>query len=475
VSERPEALGAPHAFPFRVRPLRAPFRVPQPVGGVILAALAAAGLGTGFLVASQELDGTQLVAAIVGVSLLGVAAVTGRFERVLLGLLVLSLPFNIDLTAGATSLVERHSAAALQPVGITPLFLILGCLYPLWLLRLIAEPSRLSTIWAPGMTPLLCLLGWSALSMVNAHEPSATIRGLVAMAKGMACYLYLANHVKTRADLRLVASCLTVGLLIEGLIACAQAVTGSSLGLEVFGERQEEDLVTISLGYSEILRVGGTIGHPNGLGRYLAVVLPVAYLLTTLQALRVRWPMRALAFMATVAGAIALVFTLSRAAWISAIVALAVMVTWLLSQRQLHRGAARAVVALSVIGVIMACFAPLIMSRWLQSNVGAIASRFLLVRVAFAMIASHPILGIGLYHYKLVMHLYDPTLEGIAYDVHQYQVHNVFLLLAAEIGLVGLACFAWFLWVVIRRGWDRVREGVTTPEEVLRVTKEDRF
>ena len=70
-------------------------------------------------------------------------------------------------------------------------------------------------------------------------------------------------------------------------------------------------------------------------------------------------------------------------------------------------------------------------------------SRITLAKGAFAMIQGHPLLGVGANNYSLSMPEYDPFDFGNQRRV--VIVHDIYLLVAAETGLVGLAAFLWFL------------------------------
>jgi len=72
--------------------------------------------------------------------------------------------------------------------------------------------------------------------------------------------------------------------------------------------------------------------------------------------------------------------------------------------------------------------------------------------IAFSMLKAHPFLGVGWGQFSVEMHRFIP--EG-ATILHLQTVHNLFLLLAAETGLVGLFLFLgfvghslWKLWII---------------------------
>jgi O-antigen ligase len=70
--------------------------------------------------------------------------------------------------------------------------------------------------------------------------------------------------------------------------------------------------------------------------------------------------------------------------------------------------------------------------------------RLLLTNIAFTMIGHHPLFGVGLNNFTHASRQYDFTREQIV-SAWNSPVHNLFLFIAGEIGLVGLICFVVFL------------------------------
>ena len=91
---------------------------------------------------------------------------------------------------------------------------------------------------------------------------------------------------------------------------------------------------------------------------------------------------------------------------------------------------------------------PEISSRFLiSSGQQAVSLRLFYNQIAFDLIKDHPLLGIGLGNFvwqiKQMLHL-------LASWLHQ-PVHNIYLLIASEIGLIGLGFFLLFLFFIIKR------------------------
>jgi len=422
-----------------------PFAVRMPQSAVVMVPLAM-GLGVVLVWAGNTLEGQWLMAVVMGLTLFCIAIATGHFERFLLGLLILSLPLNVDVRFGLVGYTEPDA------MRISAIDMILFGLYVGWVARLVVKGDSLRSLWPHGATPLACLIGWSALSVINSLDPSSSMMYLLGTVRALLCYIYVANHVKTRNDLRLFVGCLIVGLFLESVIACVQAATGSTLGLTALGESRK--LVALQLGLTEVSRVVGTLGHPNPLGRYLAEVLPLVLALN-LAGVRWRWRTRMVIAGASLLGTIALVLTLSRSAWVGMGVASFALLVWVLVHRRMRVRPVSVMLGAVAIALVLMFFGSLISSRWTESDEGTAASRIPQMRVAWSMITHHPILGVGLRNYTKVMRRYDTTAEGMSFRYY-HTVHNMPLLLAAEVGVMGVVWFGWFLWTVARRGWQKI-------------------
>jgi O-antigen ligase len=92
-----------------------------------------------------------------------------------------------------------------------------------------------------------------------------------------------------------------------------------------------------------------------------------------------------------------------------------------------------------------------IYDRFTGFDRGSAKSRFTQFEVAFNIIQTNPILGIGINNYSESMGKYDDTEEGLA-TITEYPVHNIFLHIAAEIGIIGLMIFLWFLASIFFKG-----------------------
>lgn len=75
--------------------------------------------------------------------------------------------------------------------------------------------------------------------------------------------------------------------------------------------------------------------------------------------------------------------------------------------------------------------------------------------ISLAMIKRHPWLGVGQRNFVVAMDEFDSG----QLKVHQHQpVHNIYLLIAAEIGIIGLLIFLWFIMYIVRHGFRNIED-----------------
>ena len=210
---------------------------------------------------------------------------------------------------------------------------------------------------------------------------------------------------------------------------------------------------------------------PNALGSTLAIVLVVGLGLTLSAAVRVRY--------AAIAGgvviALALALTLSRGAWIGAAIGL-IMLLVLARPRRSARAdpadagsrrvwpllalAAGVIVTLALVGGEAAVLRKKVLSI---PNLFKNRERVYLARSALAIAADHPVLGSGLNTFVLIHPHPSVAAEAPAQKPRtrtQSFAHNVFLNMAAESGVLGLASFAALLIRGAAGGWRWYRGAV---------------
>ncbi len=414
---------------------------------IIKVSALAACLGFGILWATKTLEMKWLVALVAAFSFLGFAVATGRFERFLLNVFFFLIPLNADFNWHSAG----SSGGGVLELGVSTLDLLMVFLYGAWILRLVSRREPEPGPALSAALPLVLLVAWSGLSMINARQPELTLYALVGLLKTLFYFFYFAHNIKTREDLWMIVRCLALGLIVESLITFLQYAAGGYLGLDVLGERQIPKELELSM--NKVVRVGGTLGHPNQLGGYLSAVLPLMFCVNGAKLGR---GMRFLVTLAIGLGMIVLILTFSRSAWLATALAFIVMLGWLVTEGRIHFRLGPVLMGGLALITIFLFFKPLIMARVTEDDEGSVTSRFAQMRVARSMITQHPVLGVGLNNYDAVKHLNESFVENSMERGKVNRVHNIFLLLAAETGLVGLGLFVWFLWSLAVLGLKKI-------------------
>jgi O-antigen ligase len=225
--------------------------------------------------------------------------------------------------------------------------------------------------------------------------------------------------------------------LLQAAVACIQALAQRPLGLpgEMTLELQNHQSAAIYFSGGAWLRSYGLSFHPNVLGGLLAVAL----LLLSL------WLGQKRAFAALVILAGGLFFSFSRSAWGAAGI-LAPFLWFRLAQ--LDQKARKNLIVFLLAGsigaaILFVSFMPQVITRlnpFAQiSESASLSGRGEMLRIALQTIGSHPLTGIGAGNFPLRMQSY-PTID------RPHFVHNVPLLLASEVGILGAAAWLW-LWL----------------------------
>lgn len=243
-------------------------------------------------------------------------------------------------------------------------------------------------------------------------------------------------------------------LALQAAVACGQFFSQGDLGLSILGESTLDPVVAgvsvVMRGPTRWLRAYGLTTHPNVLAGTLVTLLLALPVLDQLDGPH-RLRARQLLF---VIGFAALLTTLSRWAAVCLLLGLAInLMPWLVGRKRGSRPARPFVLTLLpalllLVLAYLAFYGDAVTGRAVALET-PVESRSLWERdrdleIALRLVADHPISGVGLGGYL-------PAAR--AYDAWAGVVHNVPLLLGAELGLAGIAIWIWLVaGPVLRRG-----------------------
>jgi putative inorganic carbon (HCO3(-)) transporter len=311
-----------------------------------------------------------------------------------------------------------------------------------------------------GLTPihLMVILYWGVMLMATALSPvrSAAVAGLIKLSLNVLLFLLMARVLR-RSRLR--TGLITVYLLTSLVV--------SVVGLRqwFFGAEALATWVDPTSNLADTTRVYSYLGNPNLLAGYLipAVMLSGAAIFAW-----PRWTPKLLAALSLLVNMACLVLTFSRGGWLGFVgagFALLVLLVQFWSIRfndfwkrwaiPVLLGGAAAFLVMSV-----AALDPLrdrVMSIFAGRSDSSNNFRINVWMSVIEMIKDRPILGIGPGNdaFNKIYPLYQqPRYTALS-------AYSVFLEIAVEAGVIGLAVFLWLLTVTLGQGWrqlQRLRE-----------------
>jgi hypothetical protein len=255
---------------------------------------------------------------------------------------------------------------------------------------------------------------------------------------------------------------LVIGVLFQSVLALSQFLNQGSIGgvLYFLGERSFNSstpgIANVSLNGELVLRPYGTLPHPNVLAGYLLIGMTMV--LFSLISAKIKKVLRSknkelkfwkyylssifhnsqfvIKVAALIFGTIALFISMSR---IAILLWILIAVYYLLISFKSKLPS----IALVIISVLLLS-SPL-GARFTTTSASdeAITQRTILTEASFKMLKNNPLIGMGLGNFiPKLAEIQNPLTTG----TYLQPVHNIFLLVAVETGLIVLGLFVWFLW-----------------------------
>jgi putative inorganic carbon (hco3(-)) transporter len=381
----------------------------------------------GLAVGATSLSPTIRPLLIAAIALPFVAVIVGHVRHLLVGAIVLDTAFQWDANLSYDS--AAASLGALGGINVSVTSIALGILYAMWITRAVTERNAPGLRLRPAL-PFLAYVAIVGLSAMWAGRSDLALNELWLLLQMAALLLYIVGTFRSIDDVRLVVTMGVVALLLESVLVLLVFYFGK--GIDFAGLSTH----TSSLNGGDT-RPSGTLGSPNLAGGYLAMLLPLAAAALLVDMTPV---VKVIAGAALGLGVIALVATQSRGAWVGFGCAAVIMSTVALHQRWLSVRAVRRLAALAAVVFLVA--GGVVVSRLGGDDDGAAASRLPLVHLAWSMIRDAPLQGSGANNFSEKIPEYaGPEFTG----EFLYAVHNKYLLIWSEVGLIGLIIFAWFL------------------------------
>lgn len=273
-------------------------------------------------------------------------------------------------------------------------------------------------------------------------NPMAGFYGLLKLLEFVFLGFVAAKTIKTAQDFKILAFIFCMGVLFESGLAILQFVKQGSIGgiFYFFGERtftsQTSGIANASLDGKLVLRPYATFPHPNVLAGYLIIAM-TTIIFNFQSSIKIK---KIYFFTSLLIGSIALLFTMSRVAIILWFLMVALFIKNYVIKNSFQ------IISAAILVFIGSIFMFFLSSRFFNISTmdEAIVRRIELANTAITMVKDHPVFGVGLYNFLPTLPYYQKNNTGSLFTLLQ-PVHNIFFLIVAETGLLGLGMFLWFL------------------------------
>lgn len=304
-------------------------------------------------------------------------------------------------------------------------------------------------------------VAFSAFSVLFAAYPAFSvysfIRLVVSIFAGLSVFFAIARDIMNLKD---VATVIAVSAVFQSVIGFLQFILGKSVGLWFLGETAfgpgTPGIAEITVNGEQFTRAYGTMPHANILAGFLVLgLLAFFYLFLSEKkpALRI---FQSAGIFTVLAG---LLVTFSRSGWITAGISALAFVGWEFFADRENRRRLYQLVLMSLVSLGALC----LMLGWaisprahFSAKEGPVFDRWSYNRIGLELIISNP-LGVGIGNQ--LFHTYSTSLFG-KYGVNswgQWQpIHNLYLIMASEVGILGLLVFLAFIASLV---WQNLKLG----------------
>ena len=325
-----------------------------------------------------------------------------------------------------------------------------------WFLEAVAKKGT-AFFWPRTAGAMALLFVPAVISTATGLAPSYGVFEIIRMFEMLLFFLVVVNYLKTDRQLKIVIILLGLDILLQSLLSV----------LQFFWPYKMYDILAsfgIYMGISHArpydptspIRACGTTGYCNSLAGFFELTVPLFVSLVFFYPMSAKLKRYCIVIIGL--AIVALFLTYSRGGLMAIIVAVVALL--ILAARRfprLGRHAAKVVLAVSAqLAVVVALLGERLLMRinfFMETMEDDV--RIALIRNAFEMIKAKPLFGVGLNNFPEAFPIYEIT--GLEFDL-LFPVHNTWLLVAAEQGLLGLAVFLLFLGFVYLDGRRAIRD-----------------
>ena len=303
-----------------------------------------------------------------------------------------------------------------------------------------------------SLFPIL-FIGWSGLSILWAQD--AVLAGYFFVKLLLGAGVFFLVRSLDDADMKTAVKVLLAAAVLQSMLAVGQFLYQSSPASALLGMSTHESwwagTSVLKLETERFLRAYGSFPHPNMLGGFLAAVfvLGISYHISRIRN-RESWFSFIICYSSFAILLLGLILTFSRAAWLGAAMGI---VAYCVSCIRYHVWGKQRARILGVLALALFMFVFVLRDQIFPrfdgatiTREGSVSERIVSLADAKTLIAAHPIIGVGAGNFTKVVMENEPTRP--VWSVQP--AHNVFALVFAELGVIGLILFVGFLVSVFR-------------------------
>jgi len=300
------------------------------------------------------------------------------------------------------------------------------------------------------------ILLFLSVNVILSQRPLLSFYGFIKLIEFSFLAWYLSKAIRSRLQFQQIALMFALNSIFESLLAVLQYLNQGSLNgiFYFFGERTftgtTPGIANADIGGALILRPYATFPHPNVLAGYLliAMVFVWSFLLRS----NARW-MQIVGAVSLILSSIALLLTFGRVA-----ILLWILLVLFIFGRMLVRVAgtiqARVIAgAFIIVGLVVIGMLPLtheIALRFWQTSLSdeSVTERAELLNASWKIIQQHSLIGVGLDNFIPAL---APLQKPMPLGLYLQPVHNIFVLVLSETGIIGFGLLIWLIVLTFQR------------------------
>ncbi len=275
------------------------------------------------------------------------------------------------------------------------------------------------------------------ISTITSVDPYGSFRDLAFHFTAIGFVFVLVNTINTKKDFNTLITFLVITATLVGILGLLQYRDGVKI---------EGGWVDVINNPGVNIRIYSALGNPNILAEYLVMIIPISIALFWYSK---RIHKKILFFITTSILLLSLVLTLSRGGWLG--LAFGLFIFTLLIEKRLL------LLAIPLSLIMIYSLPERIFNRVL--SIGDLedssnAYRIKIWKVALDIIKDNWLVGVGLGYipFKMVYETYISNMPT-------YHIHNTFLQILAEMGILGLAVFVFFMFTLFKYSIKKLIKG----------------